>query len=93
MKPTDNDVLSGRGASFNQHPGNEHFRKMIEDNKVRQSKNFPLSMLNYIDAFNSMTFQIMASQLKTMLSNVHNIMLSFQGCIHEGHQEAKDESV
>mmetsp|Transcript_5742 Transcript_5742/g.9410 ORF Transcript_5742/g.9410 Transcript_5742/m.9410 type:complete len:101 (+) Transcript_5742:306-608(+) len=34
MKPTDNDVLSGRGAWFNQHPGNQHFRKILDDQKV-----------------------------------------------------------
>ncbi len=47
MKPTENDVLSGRGAWFNQHPGNEHFRKMIDEQKVGQSRilllAFPLS--------------------------------------------------
>jgi hypothetical protein len=34
MDPTINDVLSGRGAWFNQHPGNKRFRKMLEENKV-----------------------------------------------------------
>eukprot|EP00984_Skeletonema_dohrnii_P004932 scaffold1740_cov150-Skeletonema_dohrnii-CCMP3373.AAC.1 len=34
MKPTENDVLSGRGAWFNQHPGNEHFRKMVDEQKA-----------------------------------------------------------
>ena len=38
MKPTENDVLSGRGAWFNQHPGNEHFRKMIDEQKVGLSR-------------------------------------------------------
>eukprot|EP00985_Skeletonema_marinoi_P000618 scaffold224_cov108-Skeletonema_marinoi.AAC.16 len=33
MDPTMNDVLSGRGAWFNQHPGNKRFRKMLEENK------------------------------------------------------------
>mmetsp|Transcript_18925 Transcript_18925/g.28554 ORF Transcript_18925/g.28554 Transcript_18925/m.28554 type:complete len:468 (+) Transcript_18925:178-1581(+) len=33
MNPTENDVLSGRGAWFNQHPGNKRFRKMLEENK------------------------------------------------------------
>ena len=41
MKPTENDVLSGRGAWFNQHPGNEHFRKMIDEQKVGQPLHFP----------------------------------------------------
>ena len=40
MKPTKNDVLSGRGAWFNQHPGNQHFRKMVDKQKVGQSKYF-----------------------------------------------------
>jgi len=35
MDPTMNDVLSGRGAWFNQHPGNKHFRRMLEEQKVR----------------------------------------------------------
>jgi len=30
MEPTINDVLSGRGAWFNQHPGNERFRQMLD---------------------------------------------------------------
>eukprot|EP00984_Skeletonema_dohrnii_P017178 scaffold7767_cov86-Skeletonema_dohrnii-CCMP3373.AAC.3 len=29
-----NDVLSGRGAWFNQHPGNKHFRRMLEEQKA-----------------------------------------------------------
>eukprot|EP00984_Skeletonema_dohrnii_P005814 scaffold2053_cov106-Skeletonema_dohrnii-CCMP3373.AAC.5 len=33
MEPTDNDVLSGRGARYNQHPGNGHFRRMLEQQK------------------------------------------------------------
>jgi len=28
-----NDVLSGRGARFNQHPGNKRFRSMLEEKK------------------------------------------------------------
>lgn len=35
MEPTANDILSGLGAWLNQHPGNEHFRKIIEEQKVR----------------------------------------------------------
>eukprot|EP00984_Skeletonema_dohrnii_P034936 scaffold34460_cov222-Skeletonema_dohrnii-CCMP3373.AAC.2 len=34
MEPTDNDVLSGRGAWFNQHPGNEQFRRMLDEHKT-----------------------------------------------------------
>mmetsp|Transcript_18926 Transcript_18926/g.28558 ORF Transcript_18926/g.28558 Transcript_18926/m.28558 type:complete len:446 (+) Transcript_18926:178-1515(+) len=34
MNPTENDVLSGRGAWFNQHPGNKHFRRMLEEQKA-----------------------------------------------------------
>lgn len=30
MEPTANDVLSGRGVSFNRHPGNEQFRLLID---------------------------------------------------------------
>ena len=41
MDPTVNDVLSGRGAWFNRHPGNEHFRRMLEEKKVSLSENFP----------------------------------------------------
>lgn len=36
MQPTDNDVLSGRGAWYNNHPGNKRFRKMLDDQKVSQ---------------------------------------------------------
>ena len=36
LKPGDNDVLSGRGAWFNQHPGNERFRRMLNEQKVSQ---------------------------------------------------------
>jgi hypothetical protein len=34
MDPTLNDVLSGRGSWFNQHPGNKHFRKIIEEQEA-----------------------------------------------------------
>lgn len=34
LQPTPNDVLSGRGASFNRHPGNIHFRGMLEKKRV-----------------------------------------------------------
>eukprot|EP00984_Skeletonema_dohrnii_P014977 scaffold6412_cov147-Skeletonema_dohrnii-CCMP3373.AAC.4 len=34
MDPTMNDVLSGRGAWFNQHPGNKKFRRMLEEQKA-----------------------------------------------------------
>lgn len=36
MEPTSNDVLSGRGAWCNQHPGNKLFRKMLDERKVRK---------------------------------------------------------
>ena len=42
MQPTQNDVLSGRGACFNQHPGNKHFRRMLDAQMVSTDKfNFP----------------------------------------------------
>mmetsp|Transcript_17231 Transcript_17231/g.27023 ORF Transcript_17231/g.27023 Transcript_17231/m.27023 type:complete len:452 (-) Transcript_17231:211-1566(-) len=34
MNPTQSDVLSGRGARFNRHPGNEYFRKIVEQQKT-----------------------------------------------------------
>eukprot|EP00985_Skeletonema_marinoi_P017061 scaffold9271_cov100-Skeletonema_marinoi.AAC.4 len=37
MDPTMNDVLSGRGAWFNQHPGNKRFRRMLEEKKAAYS--------------------------------------------------------
>mmetsp|Transcript_18923 Transcript_18923/g.28548 ORF Transcript_18923/g.28548 Transcript_18923/m.28548 type:complete len:91 (+) Transcript_18923:178-450(+) len=62
MNPTENDVLSGRGAWFNQHPGNVQFRKMIDDQKVRQSQHYPFCPISidefYGPSFNSMTFQM-----------------------------------
>ena len=45
-----NDVLSGRGAWFNQHPGNKRFRRMLEEKKVRELQYFPLVQLNFVDA-------------------------------------------
>ncbi|KAK1732727.1 hypothetical protein QTG54_016574 [Skeletonema marinoi] len=33
VEPTAHDVLSGLGAWLNQHPGNAHFRKIIEEQK------------------------------------------------------------
>ena len=35
ITPTPNDVLSGRGHSVNNHPGNEAFRRMLELHMVR----------------------------------------------------------
>eukprot|EP00986_Skeletonema_menzelii_P007513 scaffold2950_cov93-Skeletonema_menzelii.AAC.14 len=29
--PSPNDVLSGRGVSFNRHPGNENFRRLLDE--------------------------------------------------------------
>jgi hypothetical protein len=57
MKPTDNDVLSGRGAGFNQRPGNERFRRIIEEQKVRRkSPNVPCpKLVNFADAYLSTT--------------------------------------
>ena len=61
MEPTDNDVLSGRGAWFNQHPGNEHFRKMIDEQKVGQSRIFLVfQWMDFMDAYKLMTFQMTA---------------------------------
>lgn len=33
--PSPNDVLSGRGVSYNRHPGNEHFRTLLDAQSVR----------------------------------------------------------
>ena len=41
MEPTDNDVLSGRGAWFNQHPGNEQFRRILAEKKVSEPQLYP----------------------------------------------------
>eukprot|EP00984_Skeletonema_dohrnii_P034735 scaffold33660_cov87-Skeletonema_dohrnii-CCMP3373.AAC.2 len=63
MKPTENDVLSGRGAWFNQHPGNEHFRKMIDEQKVGQSRILLfVQWMDFMDACKFMTFQMMLDQ-------------------------------
>ena len=45
------DVLSGRGAWFNQHPGNKHFRRMLEEQKVRVPQQFPPVQLNVMDEY------------------------------------------
>ena len=57
MKPSGNDVLSGRGAGFNQHPGNEHFRRIIEQQKVRRkSPNVSLvHLISFKDEYSSST--------------------------------------
>ena len=47
MEPTTNDVLSGRGAWFNQHSGNRRFRKMLDERKVRDLRASSFH-LNYI---------------------------------------------
>ena len=61
MKPTENDVLSGRGAWFNQHPGNEHFRKMIDEQKVGQCRILLVfQWMDFMDAYKFMTFQMTA---------------------------------
>ena len=55
MNPTMNDVLSGRGARFNQHPGNKRFRSMLEEKKVRVTQHFhPDFLLNLIDEIRSL---------------------------------------
>jgi len=51
MNPTENDVLSGRGAWFNQHPGNQQFRNMIDDQKVRQSQHYPFCPISIDDFY------------------------------------------
>ena len=49
MKPTENDVLSGRGAWFNQHPGNTHFRRMLDEQKVSEPQHVcPLLLLTLL---------------------------------------------
>lgn len=63
MEPTENDVLSGLGAWLNQHPGNERFRKIIDQQKVRKSQRFPTHhtvdmytyRLTFIDLLSSLT--------------------------------------
>jgi len=35
MEAKQNDVLSGRGACFNYHPGNKKFRTILETYMVR----------------------------------------------------------
>lgn len=43
LEPHDNDVLSGRGGSINVHPGNEKFRRLVEQRKrVYLSSRFKL---------------------------------------------------
>lgn len=41
VKPEDNDILSGRGAGVNLHPGNVFFRKLIQSNKAVYVKSDP----------------------------------------------------
>ena len=33
IKPSSNDVMLGRGAGTNNHPGNKHFRKVVKEHQ------------------------------------------------------------
>jgi hypothetical protein len=37
-KPGENDVIVGRGGGSNHHPGNKHFRKLVEESKAEYRK-------------------------------------------------------
>merc|ERR1712038_1542947 len=41
VKPRDEDILSGRGAGVNLHPGNVFFRKLIQANKQKYIRGDP----------------------------------------------------
>lgn len=41
VSPKDNDILSGRGAGVNLHPGNTFFRKLIKENKPKYVEEDP----------------------------------------------------
>ena len=51
LAPTPNDVLSGRGHSVNNHPGNESFRRMLELHMVRATT-YSLPSLQMMMNFN-----------------------------------------
>ena len=51
LAPTPNDVLSGRGSSVNNHPGNESFRRMLELHMVRATT-YSLPSLQMMMNFN-----------------------------------------
>ena len=80
IKPNDNDVLSGRGAWFNQHPGNEHFRRMLEEQKVSEPQllcpRLPVEAVYY-----------------NHNRRLFIIILCLKGCLRGRHEEAKDGHV
>ncbi len=38
IEPTDADIILGRGIRINNHPGNEAYREIINQNAVRKRK-------------------------------------------------------
>jgi len=71
MKPNENDILSGRGASFNQHPGNAQFRKMIDNQKVRLSQYFPFCPI--IDDFYGRSYRVIRDLKFQLTARYENI--------------------
>lgn len=38
VAPHQHDVLSGRGVTTNRHKGNENFRELVDENKVKPAR-------------------------------------------------------
>ena len=90
MKPTKNDVLSGRGAGFNQHPGNEQFRKMINIQKVSRMSQYIFSMAQLHQNCLERNCDMCNDCSIAMMSIHHTPHSSSKGCLHGWHEEAKD---
>ena len=47
-EPHAHDILSGRGATINQHPGNEYYRQLIKSQKLNYIQSSPSAKKNII---------------------------------------------
>ena len=99
LEPTRNDVLAGRGASFNQHPGNENFRRMIEKQKVRRRRSFVVNLVLIVH-LTTTNIKFARSHLSSnfhtiQTTNAPVIVISFflKGRLPNVQQEAKDDDI
>jgi hypothetical protein len=73
LTPTPNDVLSGRGHSVNNHPGNEAFRRMLESHMVRATCISHLLFTNNDELYTMMLCRLISFPLP-QLSKPFNII-------------------
>jgi len=96
MQPTQNDVLSGRGACFNHHPGNKKFRIMLERHRVRSEQPQPFPFYRGIGRFHLITLTFLTrphNRITNLLLYPHHLSLLSKGCLHSGYQETKDDDI